>query len=76
MAKYNIVGLKTLRENMEKYISQVKRGKSFTVVRRSKPVFKILPPDVWGDEGTWETVADFTKIRKGGLSSKEILKYL
>jgi len=38
--KNNIVGLKELRENIENYIAQVKKGKSFIVVRRSKPVLK------------------------------------
>lgn len=68
-----VIGLKDLRENVDSYISQVKRGKSFIVVRRSKPVFKIAPPD---EEELWETVIDFTKIRKGGVPAKEVLKYL
>lgn len=41
--KKDIVGLKDLRDNMETYIKQVEKGKSFTVVRRSKPVFRISP---------------------------------
>ena len=36
-----IIGLKELRQNTEKYIGAVKRGRSFTVVRRSKPIFKV-----------------------------------
>ncbi|MFA6552544.1 MAG: type II toxin-antitoxin system prevent-host-death family antitoxin [Candidatus Paceibacterota bacterium] len=72
----NIVGLKELRENMEKYIGHIKKGRSFTVVRRSRPIFKVMPVDEWGDEGTWETIADFTKIRKGGVPAEEFLKAL
>jgi len=53
----SIVGLKELRTNTEAYIAQVRKGKSFIVVRRSKPVFKISSPD---DESMWETVIDFT----------------
>lgn len=71
-----IIGLKELRENTGKYISQVSKGKSFTVVKRSKPVFKVVPVDEWGDEGVWGTVVDFTKIKKGGVPADEVLKAL
>jgi prevent-host-death family protein len=74
--KTNIVGLKELREDTEKYISQVKKGKSFTVVRRSKPIFKMTPVDEWGDEGTWETVADFRSLFPRGVSAERLLKAL
>ncbi|PCI20488.1 hypothetical protein COB64_02095 [Candidatus Wolfebacteria bacterium] len=72
--KTNIVGLKELRENMEQYIKRVTKGESFTVVRRSSPVFKISPTDPWGDEGAWETVVDFRDI--GGISLDDALKTL
>lgn len=49
-----IIGLKDLREHTENYISRVRRGKSFIVVRRSKPIFKITPVDEWGDGGLSE----------------------
>jgi antitoxin (DNA-binding transcriptional repressor) of toxin-antitoxin stability system len=74
--KTNIVGLKELREDTEKYISQIEKGRSFTVVRRSKPIFKISPVDEWGDEGVWETVADFRKINPKGVPVSDILKAL
>ena len=45
-----IIGLKDLRENTEQYISSVKKGKSFLVVRRSKPIFRVSPVDEWGDD--------------------------
>ena len=71
--KNTIVGLKELRENMDNYISQVKKGRSFVVVRKSKPVFKLTPLDMWGDEGVWEKVVDFTKIKKGGVLLADVL---
>ncbi|MEK7576612.1 MAG: hypothetical protein AAB482_02860 [Patescibacteria group bacterium] len=74
--KTNIVGLKELREDTEKYISQIEKGRSFTVVRRSKPIFKMSPVDEWGDEGVWETVADFRKINPKGVPASDILKAL
>lgn len=71
--KNNIVGLKALRGNMQKYVSLVEKGESFVIVRKSRPIFKIVPPEL---ENQWETVADFTKINKNGLAAKEILKEL
>lgn len=71
-----IIGLKDLREHMESYISQVEKGRSFVVVRKSKPVFQLTPIDEWGDEGIWETVVDFTKIKKGGVPAHEVLASL
>ena len=73
----NVIGLKELRENAGNYIAQINKGKSFIVVRRSKPVFKMMPVvDEWDDEGNWETIVDFTKIKKGGVSAERVLKHL
>ncbi len=69
----NIIGLKELRENMENWISEVGKGKSFVVLRKSKPVFKIVPAET---EEHWETVIDFTKIRRSGVPAEEVLKAL
>ena len=69
-----IVGLKELRENMGKYASLIKKGRSFIVVKRSKPLFKISSIDE--DDGLWETVIDFTKLRKGGIPAEELLSRL
>jgi len=71
--KNAIVGLRELREDIESYIAEVKKGKSFIVVRRSKPVLKISSPD---DEEMWERIVDFTTIHKNGVSAREILKGL
>lgn len=71
--KSNIVGLKELREDMDKYIALVDKGESFTVVRRSRPVFKIAPVD---EESGWETVVDFTQIDKKGVLAEEVLAAL
>lgn len=71
--KNTTVGLKELRENMGNWINQIRKGRSFLVVRKSKPVFKIVPPET---EEQWETVVDFTAIGKDGISAKTILKEL
>ena len=74
MKNNTIVGLKELRENLETYISKVKKGDSFIVVRKSKPVFRISPME--DDASLWESVIDFTKIKKGGVSIKDLLSRL
>ena len=66
------VGLKELRENMQVYEQRVRQGHSFLVMKRSKPIFKIGPVD----EGGWETIIDFTKFHKNGISAKELLARL
>jgi len=65
------VGLKELRQNMEKYTNRVKKGESLVVMRRSTPLFRISPVD--SDSEEWEEVIDFTKIKKGGVDIKDIL---
>lgn len=59
---------------MEYYIAQVAKGHSFTVLRRSKPAFRIGP--VERDSGKWEEVIDFTKVRRGGVRIGELLARL
>jgi prevent-host-death family protein len=73
-SNHQIVGLKQLRENINIYINAVEKGKSFVVVRKSKPVFKISSVEE-ADE-LWERVADFTTIKQNGVSAKEILKII
>ena len=74
MKTQHILGLKELRENMQKYASRVEKGESFIVVKKSKPLFKISSIDE--DEGLWEMVVDFTKINKNGVPATKVLKAL
>jgi prevent-host-death family protein len=67
-----IVGLKELRENLDKYAKRVERGESLLVLKRSKPLFRISPPE----EGNWEIIIDFTKIKRGGVKIKDLLSRL
>lgn len=64
--KNSIVGLKDLRNNIDAYITQVDKGRSFIVIRKSKPVFKISPPDE--DNSLWEAIIDFTNYRPSCFS--------
>ncbi len=67
-----IVGLKDLRVNMDAYIAEVRKGKSFIVVRRTKPVFVISSPQS-DDRERWETVVDFTRVNKRGVLGSDVL---
>lgn len=69
----NIIGLKELRENVAEYAKQISKGKSFVVVKQSKPLFKITPVT---EEESWEEAIDFTKIKKGGVKLEELLARL
>ena len=68
-----IIGLRELRENTEQYIAAAQRGHSFTVVRRSRPIFKVVPIDEWGDEGRWESILDLTKGKYKNMTAGELL---
>ncbi len=70
-----IAGLRELRENTEQYIDAIQnKGDSFVIVRRSKPIFKIVP--LSEEDEIWEDVVDFTKIKKGGVPVEEVLAKL
>ncbi len=74
--KSNIVGFKELRENADKYIDTVEKGRTFTIVRRSKPIFKMVPVDEYGDEGVWETIADFHDKNGKGIKMQDFAEML
>jgi len=69
----NTISLKQLREQFPKYIEAINNGQSFTVVKRSKPIFQINPIT---DEGQWTTIIDFTQINENGVSADDVLKAL
>lgn len=69
----NTISLKELREQFPKYIDAIAKGQSFTVVKRSKPIFQISPI---ADEGSWQTIADFTQIDNRGVSADDVLAQL
>jgi prevent-host-death family protein len=73
MKTSNTVSLKQLREEFPKYIDAVEKGQSFTVIKRSKPIFQIGPV---ADDGQWQTIADFTEIDTNGVALDDILREL
>ncbi len=67
----NLVSLKEFRTKLTDYTRLVSEKKnSFIVLKKSKPVFKIVPIE----EDSWETVVDFTKIDKKGVSFDDVKK--
>lgn len=82
IAKDSMIGLKELRDNVDTYIAAIQKGKRFTVLRHSKPVFAIVPVEEVEydleelDGPGWKTVIDFTKIKKGGVPIDEVIASL
>lgn len=57
---------------MPKYAARVKKGESFLVMKRSKPLFRVAPVE----HELWEEVIDFTSLKRGGVDIKELLARL
>jgi prevent-host-death family protein len=72
-ASFNTISLKELREQFPKYIDAIAKGQSFTVVKRSRPIFQLNPIS---DEGTWQTIVDFTALNDDGIDAEDILAAL
>lgn len=71
------ISIKELRENLADIADSVEQGKTYRVIRRSKPAFIIMKVDADATEGEWETVVDFTDGGKTmGVPLKEVLKAL
>jgi len=69
----NLVSLKEIRTKLTEYTKRVEEnGEAFLVLRKSKPVFKIVPVE----EDSWETVVDFTKINPKGVPVVKVKKAL
>ena len=73
------VGLQEFRAHAARYINAATKGRRFTVHRRAQPLFTIAPAaeaaynlDEVDGKG-WETLIDFTKIRKGGVPIEEVI---
>ena len=66
------VGLKELRQNINKYAKKARQGESIIIMRKNEALFKIAPLN----EGKWEEVIDFTQLQKGGVDIDDLLKRL
>ena len=80
IAKDSIIGLKDLRDNVDKYIVAIHQGKRFTVFKHSKPVFAIVPPEEMEydlqelDGPGWKTLVRFPN--KKGVTVDDFMKAL
>jgi len=68
----NLITLKEFRANVGEFASQVAKGRTLIVTKRSRPLFRIGPVD----EGGWEEVVDLTKIKPGGVRIDDLLARL
>lgn len=68
--KEKTVGLKELRQNIDKYAKDVQKGQEYIVMKRSTPIFKLSSPE---NEDSWETVIDFTNFNKKGVPLEDVL---
>ena len=68
----NIINLKAFREDTAKYLDQIEKGKTFVVFKRSKPAFTISPVK----EADWVTIADFSKMKGGGVPIEKLITAL
>lgn len=68
----NLIGLKDFRENLGAYEKKIATGRSFVVMKHSKPIFTIGPVEHDG----WETVIDFTTFKTNGMPIDELIARL
>lgn len=68
----HLVSLKEFRTHVDHCAQRIQQGESLIIMRRSKPLFRIVPVE----EDEWETVMDFTTIRKQGIPARELLARL
>lgn len=74
----NIISVKQLRNNLQKYADRTQKGEKFLVIKQSKPIFQVMPVeevDIKKEKG-WKTIIDFTKIKKGGVPAEDVIKAL
>ncbi|MCR4307993.1 MAG: hypothetical protein NUV80_05510, partial [Candidatus Berkelbacteria bacterium] len=64
--------------NIDKYAAQVKAGRFITVVKRSEPLFRLVPIDDDDDDANWETLIDFRKFPgyENGIPASDLLARL
>lgn len=70
-----IVSSKDFRQSFPKYQKLVEGGMSLTIVKRSKPIFKIEPVDLEFQEGITEALLDYENSKaKSFVSYNDVFK--
>lgn len=59
----NIIGIKELHRNLKRVADRALKGERFTVIRGSKPVFRIEPTGLGFDGTKTKTVEDFFALK-------------
>jgi antitoxin (DNA-binding transcriptional repressor) of toxin-antitoxin stability system len=59
-----IVSSKEFRQSFPKYQKLVEGGVSITIVKRSKPIFKIEPVDLEFQEGITDALLDYENAKE------------
>ncbi|MFZ1812142.1 MAG: hypothetical protein WAU02_01285 [Candidatus Saccharimonadales bacterium] len=67
---HTTITLKQFRTDMPRVIEEIAKGRSFTVIKRSQPVFEITP----AKEEVWDL--DFTEIASDGVPIEQVLTAL
>lgn len=70
----NILGIKELQLNLKRVADAAQRGESFTIVRDSKPVFRIEPITTNARVGTLASARARLRFKGGKNLSREIDK--
>ena len=58
-----IVSSKEFRQSFPKYQKLVEGGVSITIVKRSKPIFKIVPVDIEFQNGITDALLDYENTK-------------
>lgn len=66
------IGLKELRINTKKYVDIIRKGGHVVVMRRTRPLFIMIP--CYDEKTEWKIVTDFTKIKRGGILLEDVLQ--
>lgn len=53
----NPISIMELRQNLRSIAKKAEQGQIFTVFKRSRPIFTIMPYDT--KDGEWETILDY-----------------
>lgn len=59
-----IIGLKKFREDVQAVAESVAKGNEYVVVKRSKPLFRVIPADSKANLAAWKKFAGIWKGRK------------
>jgi len=70
-----ILGVKELYKNLNKIAQRAEKGEVFTIVKRSKPIFQLIPYKAMEKKKKY-TIQDFLRLqfKGGGKISKQVDK--